>query len=69
MISIILPERSSTTSANTNSLNDVIKILTNDSRKKVENASIIDVRMFDLECTLDARIAIGLHKYLIIVRL
>ena len=61
---IISPERSSTTSANTNSSNDVIKILTKDSRKK---ASIIDVRMSDLECILDERIAIGLHKYFIIV--
>ena len=63
-----LPEWSSTTSVNINSSNEVIKILTNDSKKKVENASIIDVRMSDLECSLDARIAIGLHKYLNIVR-
>ena len=63
---MLLPERNSITSANTISSNDVIKILTNDSRKKVENASIFDVQMFDLECMLDARIAIGLHKCIII---
>ena len=63
---MLLPERNLITSANTISSNDVIKILTNDSRKKVENASIFDVQMFDLECMLDARIAIGLHKCIII---
>ena len=57
---IILPEQSSTTSVNTNSSNDVVKILTNDSRKKVECKSIIDVRMSDLERILDARITIGI---------
>lgn len=49
-----------------NSSNEVDKILTYESRKKVEKESIIiiDVWMSDLECILDVRISIGLHKYL-----
>ena len=61
---VVLPEPSSITSVNINSSNDIVRMLTNDNRKKVENESIIDVLMSDLECMMEARYDIGLHKHL-----